>query len=166
MAKIESRYSEYFQPEIDAMDKQASENDKLYNEVHKAIEKNLGRLDGKMMMGASSPYRDIAMLGDTLNDIRANQVSIIKEKANIKKTIIDLDIRKENSKSQSNDAETNQLLMRDILTRIQKEIPNITKPTNTEMSDNRGIEQLKNLDPKKLGLNSNDFSMIEKFKGK
>ena len=166
MAKIESRFSEYFQDELNSMDKQAAENDKLYNEVHKAMDKNLGRLDGKMMMGSSSPYRDIAMLGDTLNDIRANQVAIIKEKANIKKTIIDLDIRKENSKSQSNDAETNQMLMRDILIRIQKEVPDITKPTNTEMSDKRGLEQLKGLDPKTLGLNSNDFTMIEKFKGK
>ena len=40
---------------------------------------------------------NIAEVGKVLNDIR-NQVQIIKEKANIE-NVIDLDIRKENSKA-------------------------------------------------------------------
>ena len=162
----ESQYSEYFKPELDAMDVQATDNDKLYKEVHKALEKNLERIDGKAMFGSSSPYKDIAQLGDTLNDIRGNQVTIIKEKANIKKNIIDLDIRKENSKSQSTDANVNQVLMRDILSNLRQQVPNLNKPTHQEMVDNRGKETLKNLDPDKLGINANDLQMIDRFKGR
>ena len=160
---IESKYYQEFEPEMAALDKQSQENEKLYDEVHKAMEKCVERLDGKQMFGTTSPTKDIAQLGEVLNDIRSNQVQTIKEKANIKKTIFDLDIRKENSRAQSQDANTNQMLMRDILSKIQKEAPTLSKPTAAEMADNSGRDGLKNLDPRELGVNENDMKMISRF---
>lgn len=161
---IDSKYYNEFQPELEALDKQTTENDKLYGEVHKAMESCLGRLEGKQMFGSSSPTKDIAQLGEVLNGVRKSQIDIIKEKGNIKKTIFDLDIRKDNSKSQSQDANTNQMLMRDILTRIQKEAPNVTKPTADELSNTTGRDALKHLNPDELGINENDYKMINVFK--
>jgi len=163
--QINSRYEEYFAPELQLLDAQYNENEKLYNEVHKAMEKSVGRLDAKQMFGGSmsSPTKDIAQLGEVLNDIRSNQVQVAKERANIKKTIIDLDIRKENSKSQSEDANTNQLLMRNILTSIQKEAPNFTKSSQIN-GDIRGAEALKSIDPDAIGINANDLKMIDRFR--
>ena len=162
----DSRYVEYFQPELNAMDEQSKKNNELYDEVHKAMEKNIERLDGKAMFGSSSPHKDIAAIGEVLNSIRSNQVSIIKEKANIKKTIIDLDIRKENAKSQTSNAEVNQTLMQDLLNEFNRKLPNANRPSTTELKDNRGREKLGEIDPDTLCLNENDFKMIDRFVGK
>ena len=39
-----------------------------------------------------------------------------------------------------------------------------TKSTVAERNNNKGMEKLNNLNPDELGLNENDFRMIEKFK--
>jgi hypothetical protein len=161
---LDLQYEEYFKPELDSLNQQSQENDKLYKEVHSSMSKNLDRLNSKQMYGTSSPHRDIAEVGKVLNDIRGNQVQIIKEKANIKKTIIDLDIRKENSKASVKDSNTNEALMQDILREIRHGIPNISKPTHSEVSSTKGKDELAKIDPKSLGLNENDLSMIKKFK--
>ena len=96
--QFSSDIEEYFSEEIELFNDQFNENEKLYEEVHRGMEKNLERLDGKAMFGSSSPYRDIAELGKVLNDVRSNQVSIIKERANVKKTVKDLEFKRENMK--------------------------------------------------------------------
>lgn len=161
---VKSNYQEKFDPILTALDEQATLNSELYDEVHKSLEKDLKRLDGDRMIGSSSPSKSIAETGKVLSEIRGNQVNIIKEKSNVIKTIADLEIRERNSNSQATDAGTNQFLMQNILNEISKKVGDISKPTISEIQDNRGKEALDKLDPKTLGLNDNDFAMIDKFK--
>ena len=159
-----SDMEEYFGDEIDLLNEQFKENEKLYEEVHRGMEKNIERLDNKAMFGSSSPYRDIAELGKVLNDVRSNQVQIIKERTNVKKTIKDLELRRENMKKDEKNSANAEVLMKDLITEITSQRPEITKPTISEKNNNKGIEKLNNLNPDQLGLNENDFRMIEKFK--
>ncbi len=159
-----SDMEEYFGDEIDLLNDQFNENEKLYEEVHRGMEKNIERLDNKAMFGSSSPYRDIAELGKVLNDVRSNQVQIIKERTNVKKTIKDLELRRENMKKDEKNSANAEILMKDLITEITRQRPEITKPTISEKNNNKGIEKLNNLNPDQLGLNENDFRMIEKFK--
>lgn len=161
---VESKYKEQFDPIISELDEQAKLNTELYNEVHKSLEKDLRRLDGERMIGSTSPSKSIAETGKVLSEIRGNQVNIIKEKSNVIKTIADLDIRERNSKSQATDAGTNQFLMQNLLNEISKKVGDISKPSVSEIRDNRGKDALDKLDPDALGLNDNDFAMIDKFK--
>ena len=161
---VKSNYEEKFEPIINALDEQANLNNELYNEVHKSLEKDLNRLNGERMIGSSSPSKSIAETGKVLSEIRGNQVNIIKEKANIIKTVADLEIRERNSNNQATDTETNQFLMHNILNEISKKIGNVSKPSISEIQDNRGKEELDKLNPDVLGLNDNDFAMIDRFK--
>ena len=161
---VKSNYEEKFEPIINALNEQANLNNELYNEVHKSLEKDLNRLNGERMIGSSSPSKSIAETGKVLSEIRGNQVNIIKEKANIIKTVADLEIRERNSNNQATDTETNQFLMHNILNEISKKIGNVSKPSISEIQDNRGKEELDKLNPDVLGLNDNDFAMIDRFK--
>ena len=80
----------------------------------------------------------------------------------MKKTIVELGLKDKQTSSDSKNASTNEMLMRDILTQIGKK-QEINKPFPGE-NNNKGVENLDNLDPKKLGLNANDERMIERFK--
>ncbi len=153
----------YFGEELELFNAQFNENENLYQEVHKGMEKNLERLDNKTMFGSTSPYRDIAELGKVLNDVRSNQVQIIKERANVKKTIKDLELKRENIKKDETNSANAELLMKDLISELTRQKPEITKTTVAERT-NKGIEKLQNLNPEELGLNANDFKMIEKFK--
>lgn len=159
-----SDIEEYFGEEIELLNEQFDENKKLYEEVHKGMDKNLKRLEGNSMFGSSSPYRDIAELGKVLNDVRSNQVQIIKERTNVKKTIKDLEFKRENIKKDEKNNATAELLMKDLISEITRQKPEIIKPTVSEKNNNKGIEKLDKLDPEYLGLNENDFKMIDKFK--
>ena len=106
----------------------------------------------------------IAETGKVLSEIRGTQVNIIKEKSNVLKTIADLEIRERNSKSQETDAGTNQFLMQNLLNEISRKVGDVSKPSMSEIRDNRGKEALDKLDPEALGMNDNDFAMIDKFK--
>jgi len=161
---VESNYKEQFAPIIVELDEQARLNTELYNEVHKSLERDLKRLDGDRMIGSTSPAKSIAETGKVLSEIRGTQVNIIKEKSNVIKTIADLDIRERNSKSQATDAGTNQFLMQNLLNEISRKVGDMSKPTMSEIQDNRGKDALENLDPEALGMNDNDFAMIDKFK--
>ena len=157
-------YEEQFAPIITELDEQAKLNTELYNEVHKSLEKDLNRLNGERMIGSTSPSKSIAETGKVLSEIRGTQVNIIKEKSNVIKTIADLQIRERNSKSQETDAGTNQFLMQNLLNEISRKVGDVSKPSMSEIRDNRGKEALDKLDPKALGMNDNDFAMIDKFK--
>lgn len=157
-------YEAYFGPELELLENQFQENEKLYNEVHKGMEMNLERMDQKSMFGGSSPYRDVAELGKVLNDIRSNQVQVIKERTNVKKTIKDLELRKENSQKGDKNNMDAQGLMRDFLSEIQRQKPDYNKPQAHEITNQKGIENLQTLDPAKLGINENDLKMIDRFK--
>lgn len=159
-----SDMEEYFGEEIELLNDQFNENEKLYEEVHKGMEKNIERLDSKAMFGSSSPYRDIAELGKVLNDVRSNQVQIIKERTNVKKTVKDLELRRENMKKDEKNSTNAELLMKDLISEITRQRPEIEKSTVAERTNNKGLEKLKDLNPEKLGLNSNDFKMIETFR--
>jgi hypothetical protein len=159
-----SDIEEYFGEEIDLLNDQFNENEKLYEEVHKGMDRNLERLDNKAMFGSSSPYRDIAELGKVLNDVRSNQVQIIKERTNEKKTVKDLELRRENMKKDEKNSTNAELLMKDLISELTRQKPEITKSTVAERNNNKGMEKLNNLNPDELGLNENDFRMIEKFK--
>lgn len=161
---VESNYKEQFAPILTELNEQAKLNTELYNEVHKSLEKDLSRLNGERMIGSTSPSKSIAETGKVLSEIRGTQVNIIKEKSNVLKTIADLDIRERNSKSQATDAGTNQFLMQNLLNEISRKVGDLSKPTMSEIRDNRGKEALDKLDPEALGLNDNDFAMIDKFK--
>ena len=157
-------YEEQFAPIITELDEQAKLNTELYNEVHKSLEKDLNRLNGERMIGSTSPSKSIAETGKVLSEIRGTQVNIIKEKSNVIKTIADLQIRERNSKSQETDAGTNQFLMQNLLNEISRKVGDVSKPSISEIRDNRGKEALDKLDPEVLGMNDNDFAMIDKFK--
>ena len=157
-------YEEQFAPIITELDEQAKLNTELYNEVHKSLEKDLNRLNGERMIGSTSPSKSIAETGKVLSEIRGTQVNIIKEKSNVIKTIADLQIRERNSKSQETDAGTNQFLMQNLLNEISRKIGDVSKPSISEIRDTRGKEALDKLDPEALGMNDNDFAMIDKFK--
>ena len=157
-------YEEQFAPIITELDEQAKLNTELYNEVHKSLERDLNRLNGERMIGSTSPSKSIAETGKVLSEIRGTQVNIIKEKSNVIKTIADLQIRERNSKSQETDAGTNQFLMQNLLNEISRKVGDVSKPSMSEIRDNRGKEALDKLDPKALGMNDNDFAMIDKFK--
>ena len=162
--QFSSDIEEYFSEEIELFNDQFNENEKLYEEVHRGMEKNLERLDGKAMFGSSSPYRDIAELGKVLNDVRSNQVSIIKERANVKKTVKDLEFKRENMKKDEKNSTNAELLMKDLISELTRQQPDIAKSTVAERNNNKGIEKLENLNPEELGLNENDYRMIDKFK--
>ena len=157
-------YEEQFAPIITELDEPAKLNTELYNEVHKSLEKDLNRLNGERMIGSTSPSKSIAETGKVLSEIRGTQVNIIKEKSNVIKTIADLQIRERNSKSQETDAGTNQFLMQNLLNEISRKVGDVSKPSISEIRDNRGKEALDKLDPEVLGMNDNDFAMIDKFK--
>jgi len=159
-----SDIEEYFGEEIDLLNEQFEENEKLYNEVHRGMEKNLERLDGKAMFGSSSPYRDIAELGKVLNDVRGNQVQIIKERTNVKKTVKDLEFKRENMKKDEKNNSNAELLMKDLISELTRQKPDITTSTVAERNSNKGMDKLDKLNPDELGLNENDYRMIDKFK--
>lgn len=159
-----SEYEEYFKPELEALDDQYTKNESLYNDVYKGMEKNLGRLDARTMLGGgSSPYRDISELGKVLNDIRGNQVSTIKEKTTIKKTIKELELRRENMTKTDNNNVDAQSLMKELITSIQSKTPEFSNVTVKEKTDYKGLDKLNNLDPEEIGINENDLRMIDKF---
>jgi hypothetical protein len=159
-----SDIEEYFGEEIDLLNNQFNENEKLYEEVHRGMDKNLERLDNKAMFGSSSPYRDIAELGKVLNDVRSNQVQIIKERTNVKKTVKDLEFKRESLKKDEKNNSNAEMLMKDLISEITRQKPDITTASVAEKNNKKGIEQLDKLDPEKLGLNENDFKMIDTFK--
>ena len=131
-------YEEQFAPIITELNEQAKLNTELYNEVHKSLEKDLSRLNGERMIGSTSPSKSIAETGKVLSEIRGTQVNIIKEKSNVIKTIADLEIRERNSKSQETDAGTNQFLMQNLLNEISRKVGDVSKPSMSEIRDNRG----------------------------
>jgi hypothetical protein len=158
----ETNYQEYFQPEIDALEKQFNKNEELYNEVHGCLEINIDKINsGKQMFGASTPHRDIADLGKVLNEIRSNQVATIKEKSNIKKTIKEFEFKRDNMKQGEKNNVDAQILMKELVSSIQSKNTDIIKPSSNNMN---GAEKLQNLDPVELGINENDFKMIDQFK--
>jgi len=159
-----STYEEYFQPEINMLDDQYNKNEKLYNEVHSSLEVNLDKMNGKAMFGASSPHRDVAELGKVLNDIRGNQVSTIKEKAGIKKTIKELELKANSIKQNDKTNMDAQNILKDLVSTIQSKNSNLITPTNNEKSNTKGLDKLNNLNPDQLGINSNDLKMIDQFK--
>ena len=159
-----TNYEEYFQPELDALDNQYNKNEELYTEVHKSLERKLDTIDGKAMFGAGSPHKDVAELGKVLNDIRGNQVATIKERTNVKKTIKDFELRERNINTTVSESDALQEVMKDVITSLQYNNPQVSVPTNKEKANNSGIEHLKNLDPATLGLNENDMKMIDRFK--
>lgn len=158
----ELKYQDIFTDELNELDKQAQDVDNLYEETHKALEKNINRMTDKSMFGTTSPYRDISELSKSLTGIKQTRVSISHEKIALKKTIVELGLKDKQTSSDSKNASTNEMLMRDILTQISKK-QEINKPFPGE-NNNKGVENLDNLDPKKLGLNANDERMIERFK--
>jgi prolyl-tRNA synthetase len=159
----ETNYQEYFQPEIDALENQFNKNEKLYNEVHSCLEINIDKINsGKQMFGASTPHRDIADLGKVLNEIRSNQVATIKEKSNIKKTIKEFEFKRDNMKQGEKNNVDAQTLMKELVSSIQTKNMDILKPNPTNSMS--GADKLKNLDPAQLGINENDFKMIDQFK--
>lgn len=159
-----STYEEYFQPEINMLDDQYNKNEKLYDEVHSSLEINLDKMNGKSMFGASSPHRDVAELGKVLNDIRGNQVSTIKEKAGIKKTIKELELKASSIKQNDKSNMDAQNILKDLVSSIQSKNSNLITPTSNEKSNTKGLDKLKNLNPDQLGINSNDLKMIDQFK--
>lgn len=158
----ELKYEEIFADEITDLDNQAKEVDSLYQETHQALERNINRMTDKSMFGTTSPYRDISELSKSLTSIKQTRVSISHEKINLKKTIVELGLKDKQSNTDATNANTNELLMRDILTQIGKKTE-ITKPSPEEIN-NKGIEKLDNLDPQKIGINDNDLKMIARFK--
>lgn len=158
----ELKYQEIFQDELNELNNQAAEVDNLYDETHKALEKNINRMTDKSMFGTTSPYRDISELSKSLTSIKQTRVSISHEKINLKKTIVELGLKDKQSNTDSQNANTSELLMRDILTQISRK-HEINKPAPEEIN-NKGIDNLDSLDPKQLGLNDNDERMIERFK--
>lgn len=157
-------YGEYFDPELQELNIQSSKNDILYDEVHKSMEKCLDKLEAKTMYGAGGmPHKDVASLGTVLNDIRSNQVQIIKEKSGIKKTIAELTLKRNSQKTDEKNASTSESLMREVLMEINRKNPQMTKATQSELSNKNGIDKLNDLDPKQLGINENDLKMINKF---
>lgn len=158
----ELKYQEIFQDELNELNNQAAEIDNLYDETHKALEKNINRMTDKSMFGTTSPYRDISELSKSLTSIKQTRVSISHEKINLKKTIVELGLKDKQSNTDSQNANTSELLMRDILTQISRK-HEINKPAPEEIN-NKGIDNLDSLDPKQLGLNDNDERMIERFK--
>ena len=159
-----TNYQEYFKPELDALDNQYNKNEKLYDEVHRSLERKLDTLEGKSMFGSGSPHRDVAELGKVLNDIRGNQVQTIKERTNVKKTIKDFELRERNLNTATTETEALQEVMKKVVTSIQYSNPAAILPTASEKANNSGIEKLKDLDPQTLGLNENDLKMIDRFK--
>lgn len=158
----ELKYQEIFQDELNELNNQAAEVDSLYDETHKALEKNINRMTDKSMFGTTSPYRDISELSKSLTSIKQTRVSISHEKINLKKTIVELGLKDKQSNTDSQNANTSELLMRDILAQIGRK-HEINKPAPGEIN-NKGIDNLDSLDPKQLGLNDNDERMIERFK--
>lgn len=158
----ELKYQEIFTDELQELDQQAQEIDNLYNETHKALEKNINRMADKSMFGTTSPYRDISELSKSLTGIKQTRVSISHEKINLKKTIVELGLKDKQSNTDATNANTNEVLMRDILAQISRK-QELNKPFPGE-SNLKGIDKLnERMDPKKLGLNSNDEKMIERF---
>ena len=160
----ETNYEKYFEPELTQLDTQYNKNEELYQEVHKSLEKNLDRMEGKAIFGTTSPHRDVAELGKVLNDIRGNQVSTIREKSNIKKNIKDLELRRENMKQGNKDNQDAQLLMKELISNIQAKNPEISRATEKEKTNLAGREFLDKLNPNDIGVNENDLKMIRKFK--
>lgn len=158
----ELKYQEIFEDELNELNSQAKEVDDLYDETHKALEKNINRMTDKSMFGTTSPYRDISELSKSLTSIKQTRVSISHEKINLKKTIVELGLKDKQSNTDSQNANTSELLMRDILAQIGRK-HEINKPAPEEIN-NKGIDHLDSLDPKQLGLNDNDEKMIERFK--
>ncbi len=162
MKLTELKYQEIFNDEMTDLNNQAEEIDKLYDETHLALEKNINRMTDKSMFGTTSPYRDISELSKSLTSIKQTRVSISHEKIALKKTIVELGLKDKQSNTDSQNANTSELLMRDILAQIGRK-NDIHRPFPGE-SNNKGADNLSNLDPRKLGLNDNDEKMIERFK--
>lgn len=160
---LDTGYNDYFKPELDALDKEAVITDNLYNEAHQALEKNISRMNDKTMFGSTSPYRDISELSKTLGGIRQTKVSIVHEKIALKKTISELELKNKQSKTDAQNGNTSELLMRDILVQIGAKA-DFSKPSIHELTNNNGKENLDNLNPKDIGVNENDLKMIDKFK--
>lgn len=160
-----TEYEEYFSPELQALDNQYQKNEELYNEVHKSLDKNLSKIDGNSMFGSASPHREVAELGKVLNDIRGNQVSVIKERSNIKKTIKDFELKQQNIARNEAGSENLQVMMKDLISNIQATRTEMTKPSYSEKTSNKGAENLSALKPEDLGINENDFAMIDRFRG-
>lgn len=160
---MNDEYKKMFEEDIKEFDNQAKETDKLYNETHSALERNLNRMSDKQMFGSSSPYRDIAELSKTLTGIRQTRISIVKERAAVKKTMVELSLKAQSNNNDTKNANTNEMLMKDILAQFDKRVDNIKMNNSANM--NKGLDKLSNLDPESVGLNENDVKMIENFKG-
>jgi hypothetical protein len=86
------------------------------------------------------------------------------ERTNVKKTIKDFELRERNFNTSTNETEALQEVMKNVITSLQYNNPQVSVPTNKEKANNDGIEKLKDLDPIALGLNENDMKMIDRFK--
>jgi hypothetical protein len=67
-------------------------------------------------------------------------------------------------KQNSDNAQANEIMMKQMLSTIMTKNPEVTKATVDEKVNNRGREELANIDPNTLGLNNNDLAMIDRFK--
>lgn len=160
-----TNYQEYFAPEMEMLDNQYQKNEELYNEVHRSLDKNLAKMEDKGMFGSSSPHRDVAELGKVLNDIRGNQVSTIKERINIKKISKDLEIKERSQKTADAGNENMQVMLKDLIANVQANNAELVRPNYQERTNTTGREELEKLKPEDLGINENDFAMINRFKG-
>lgn len=129
----ELKYQEIFEDELNELNNQAAEVDSLYDETHKALEKNINRMTDKSMFGTTSPYRDISELSKSLTSIKQTRVSISHEKINLKKTIVELGLKDKQSNTDSQNANTSELLMRDILAQISRK-HEINKPAPGDLN--------------------------------
>lgn len=158
--KLNNKYDELFINEENELNNQYDKTEELYNETHKALDKNILRMESKTMIGTTSPYRDISELSKTLTGIRQTSVNITKEKINLKKIKVELELKEKQTATNSQNAQTSETMLRDIVTSIGiKEA--FMKNTKTS---NKGIENLKNLDIEDIGINENDLKMIEAYK--
>jgi hypothetical protein len=155
----DNKYADLFKDEMVDLQDQAKETDKLYDETHQAMEKNLDRMNSKTMFGSTSPYRDISELSKSLTGIRQTRVSITRERINLKKSQAELEIKNKQTDNDSKNATTNEFIMRDYMSKF------IGSSQQNGNQDNTGIDKLSKLTEKDVGLNENEINMISNFKG-
>lgn len=155
-------YSQMFSGELAQLDDQYNKTNSLYDRTDSALNKNLERMNAPIMHGGSSPYRDISDLSKSLGSIRQTALSITHEKISAKKTIAELQLKaKANEKNSGVDA-LNDTLLREMLIKMGNN-PAIIRVKPSEIN-NKGEEELKNLDPERLGINANDLESVRRFK--
>ena len=77
--------------------------------------------------------------------------------------LAELTLKRNSQKTDEKNASTSESLMREVLMEINRKNPQMTKATQSELSNKNGIDKLNDLDPKQLGINENDLKMINKF---